>query len=324
MHTLKFLQELFNRQLEELSYIKEPKELYTPIEYTLALGGKRLRPCLCLSTCEMFGNDINNAMDVAIGIEMFHNFTLLHDDLMDNSPIRRGKETVYKKWNNNVAILSGDTMFALAYGYVIKNEHNLKDVLAVFNQTAIEVCEGQQYDMEFEDRDDVTEAEYMQMIYLKTAVLLAASLKIGAILSDASKEDTDLLYDFGINIGLAFQLKDDLLDVYSDQAVFGKKTGNDIITNKKTFLLINAFEKANATQKEALHRLFYTDIEISNEEKIRQVMKIYDEVGIKKITEDAITAYQEKALEILEKVSVEADKKKILHEIVDYLYKREK
>ncbi len=324
MHTLKDLQELFNHQLNNLSYIKEPKELYTPIEYTLALGGKRLRPCLCLSICEMFDFPIEKAMDVAIGIEMFHNFTLLHDDLMDNSPIRRGQTTVYKKWNENVAILSGDTMFALAYDYVIKNGHNLKDVLAVFNQTAIEVCEGQQYDMEFEERNDVSEAEYIRMIYLKTAVLLAASLKIGAIISDAPAKDADLLYEFGINIGLAFQLKDDLLDAYSDQEVFGKQNGNDIITNKKTYLLINAFEKANPTQKDALHRLFYTDTNISNEEKIREVMKIYDEVGIKQITEDAITAYQEKALQILKEVSVDEEKKEILHEIVAYLYHREK
>ena len=241
-------------EISQLSFEYPPKSLYDPIEYILSLGGKRIRPALALMACNLYQENIDNVIYPALGIEVFHNFTLLHDDLMDRADKRRNKPTVHKVWNDNTAILSGDAMLIAAYQLIGKTEPScLKEVFDLFTETALEICGGQQYDMEFESRTDVTEPEYIEMIRLKTAVLLACSLKIGAIICGASKEDADNLYDFGINIGLAFQLQDDLLDVYGDTATFGKNIGGDITCNKKTFLLIHAFELASPEQKATLN-----------------------------------------------------------------------
>ncbi len=246
MFTLIQLQEFISEKIQSLNLDKEPKGLYEPISYTLVSGGKRIRPALVLAACNMFSEKIEPAIPVALAFEVFHNFTLLHDDIMDNSPIRRNKETVHEKWNQNTAILSGDAMMIEAYEFLTELPAGLlKNILKLFNKTALEVCEGQQYDMDFETKEIVSEEDYLNMIKLKTSVLIAAALKAGAICGGASDTDADLLYDFGLNIGLAFQIQDDLLDTYADTAVFGKKNGNDIITGKKTFLLINALQKAD-------------------------------------------------------------------------------
>ena len=246
--------EKVEHEISQLSFEYPPKSLYDPIEYILSLGGKRIRPALALMACNLYKENIDNVINPALGVEVFHNFTLLHDDLMDKADKRRNKPTVHKVWNDNTAILSGDAMLIAAYQLIGKTEPDyLKEVFDLFTETALEICGGQQYDMEFESRMDVTEPEYIEMIRLKTAVLLACSLKIGAITGGASKEDAANLYDFGINIGLAFQLQDDLLDVYGDTATFGKNIGGDITCNKKTFLLIHAFELASPEQKAVLN-----------------------------------------------------------------------
>ncbi len=324
MHGLETLRTYFNQALDQEQFLKVPEGLYEPIEYTLDLGGKRLRPALCLAACELFSGTISNALNAAIGLELFHNFTLLHDDIMDESPIRRGKPTVYKKWDSSRAILSGDTMFAKAYEYIGKvDKEKLPEVHQLFTQTAIEVCEGQQFDMEFEDRPAVAKDEYLEMIRLKTAVLLAASLKIGAIIGKASEEDAQRIYRFGENLGMAFQLKDDLLDAYADQVKFGKKTGNDIVTNKKTYLIITALEKANEQDKARLSELYSPSAKIEKDEKVSEVLAIFDKLQIKSITEAAIMNYQRKAIEELEAINMSGSRKGTLLAITDYLNKRE-
>ena len=280
MHTLPNLQKKIEEGISGITLDKQPTELYKPIDYILGLGGKRLRPALCLLACDMFGGDINEALYPAIGLEIFHNFTLLHDDIMDQAPIRRGKPTVHEKWNPNVAILSGDTMMAISYDFIMKAPDNIRtQVFSIFNQTAIEVCEGQQYDMNFESQKDVSIDDYINMIRLKTAVLLAGSLKIGALIANASQEDADNLYHFGENIGIAFQLKDDLLDVFSDTQKFGKQNGGDIITNKKTFLYLKAFELADGKNFETLYYFFNNDFD-NESEKIKGVKEIYERLKI--------------------------------------------
>ena len=242
--------------IEQLSYSREPKGLYDPIEYVLALGGKRLRPVLMLLAYNLYREDVESIFSQAAGIETYHNFTLLHDDLMDNADMRRGKPVVHKKWNENTAILSGDAMLILSYQFMMNQcppEH-VQEVMEIFGRTALEVCEGQQWDMEFESHNDVTVSEYIEMIRLKTSVLLAAALKIGAVLGGASSADAQKLYDFGIQMGLAFQLQDDYLDVYGNPAVFGKKIGGDILCNKKTYMLITALEQAKGENREELLR----------------------------------------------------------------------
>lgn len=324
MHGLQTLQEYFNRVIEKEQFGGEPSELYEPIDYTLSLGGKRLRPVLCLAACELFGGTLSDALNAAIGIEMFHNFTLLHDDIMDEAPIRRGQPSVYKKWNSNVAILSGDTMFAKAYEYIGKVEGNkLPEIHRVFTQTAIEVCEGQQYDMDFERRSHVEEQEYLKMIRLKTAVLLGGSLKIGGIIGDGESDDLQRIYEFGVNLGIAFQLKDDLLDAYAEQEKFGKETGNDIVTNKKTYLLIKAFEKANERQREKLDYYFDNEKAFDRNEKVKAVMQIFNELNIKKETQDSIKKFQEAAIRSLDAINISEGRKGTLLAIVDYLDKRE-
>jgi geranylgeranyl diphosphate synthase type II len=315
-------------QVEEIfsneQFIAEPRELYEPIDYTLRLGGKRIRPTLLLAANAMFGGEMSVARDAALGIETFHNFTLLHDDLMDRSPLRRGKPTVYTKWGDNTAILSGDTMFALAWRYFLRQPSPyLQEILQCFNETAIEVCEGQQKDMNFEQRGNVTIDEYMDMIRQKTAVLLAGALKIGALYAGASKEDVRKLYDFGLHLGLAFQLQDDLLDGYGDTAVFGKKTGQDIRDNKKTFLPLTAETLCNNVQRDELHKLF-SGSETDEEEKVRRVMAIYETVGLRPRVEEAIEREFCKAMTCLDSINADETLKLPFLELMESLKGRKK
>jgi geranylgeranyl diphosphate synthase type II len=313
----------FEESLKQQAFDNEPSELYAPIQYTLALGGKRIRPVLTLMACELFGGRIEKALPQAIAIELFHNFTLIHDDIMDDAPLRRGKETVFKKWNNNIAILSGDTLFALAYQYVQKTDAKiLPETLSVFNKTAIEVCEGQQYDLNFECKNDLSVAQYTEMIRLKTAVLFGASLKIGAIIGGASHENAENLYAFGLNIGLGFQLKDDLLDTFGDEKIFGKKTGVDIITNKKTFLYLKALEIADAETKKRLLTFYNTNT--NRDEKFREVKAIFTELKIDQLALKKIEEYFSKGKESLEKISLDAEKKERLLAIALRMIDREK
>jgi len=321
MYTTKELQarvsEIFNNQ----EYVREPKELYEPIQYSLSQGGKRLRPLLALLGCSVFNGELDKVIPPAIGLEIFHNFTLLHDDIMDQASIRRGQPSVYKKWDTNTAILSGDTMFVIAYEYVTNTETEfLVDVLRVFNQTAREVCEGQQYDMNYETQEIVGIDDYIEMIRLKTAVLIAAALKIGAIVAQAKAEDAQNIYDFGINIGLAFQLRDDLLDAFGKLEVFGKPIGNDIVTNKKTYLYIMAYEKANSKQKLALDNAF---AESNREKKIASVLELYEQLEIKQETEKMIEAYYQKSLQYLDAISIEKEQKAELYSFAKGLMMRE-
>lgn len=323
MLTLKNIQEIVAKAIISNKFLDKPVELYEPVNYTLDSGGKRLRPSFLIMACDMFGGNIQDAISPALGIELFHNFTLLHDDIMDKSPIRRGRPTVYKKWDSNLAILSGDTMFALAYKNMLKTDKNiLPDVLEVFNKTAIQVCEGQQYDMNFENNIDVSLDNYMEMIYLKTAVLLAASLKIGAIIAKADKKDSELIYNFGINTGLAFQLKDDLLDCFGDEKKFGKKTGNDIITNKKTFLYLKAFDLADDKTSMVLNN-YFKDTNLNNFEKFKLIKNIYSELKVNDHTEKAMQYYYNKALKNLDEINIDDNKKTTLKSLTDKLMIRE-
>ena len=322
MVSIKELQEIVNNRIANEKMGRKPFSLYDPINYTLEAGGKRIRPVLVLMACNLFSEDIEQAINPAIGLEIFHNFTLLHDDIMDHADIRRGNPTVHKKWDENTAILSGDAMFIKAYEYFLGCESpHFREILKVFNETAIEVCEGQQYDMEFEKRDLVSEDEYLQMIRLKTSVLLAAALKIGALIGGAEKQDADLLYEFGINLGLAFQLQDDLLDVYGDVKVFGKKPGGDIIANKKTFMLIKALEIAKGKELKTLKDLL-SNRNIGNEKKINEVTQIYNKINMKQIVETRIEKLNQEALSFLEKVNVEKGKKTELKVLAEKLINR--
>ena len=322
MKTAKEIQDTVKELFEKESFIQQPKELYDPIDYTLALGGKRLRPTMLLASCEMFGGDVCRAASAAVGIEVFHNFTLLHDDLMDKSPLRRGKETVYRRWNENIAILSGDTMFALAYRYFLRQWHpNMEAILKTFTETAIGVCDGQQYDMNFETQADVSIADYMKMIELKTAILLAGAMKIGALYAEASEKDIDTLYRAGISIGLAFQLQDDLLDAYGDVAVFGKQTGTDIKDNKKTYLYLKALQDADSTQQQTLRQLFATTPE-NPEEKIKTVIGIYDQLNIKQKVEQEIDRLFDEGQKLINAISVGEERKTTLKQIINQLLGR--
>jgi len=322
MNEIQDLQLRIDEAFSGIRFPSSPADLYDPISYTLGLGGKRLRPLLMLASCQMFGGEIDDAIHPAIGIELFHNFTLLHDDIMDAAPLRRGKETVYKKWNSNVAILAGDTMFALANKYMLRTRHQaVSPVVELFNQTAIEVCEGQQYDMDYEHRQDVTIADYMEMIRLKTAVLLAASLKTGAIIAGAGSVDCNYIYDFGINIGLAFQLKDDLLDVYGVQEKFGKVSGGDIVAGKKTYLYLKALESAGSQTED--FRSLYASHEIGSNEKITKVKGIFDQLHIEQHTRKLIDEYYQKALHELSCISLSGEAMEALREYTAGLMERE-
>ncbi len=324
MYTLVQLQEIISENINLLNFDKEPKGLYEPISYTLASGGKRIRPALLLAAYNMFSDNIDRALPAALAFEVFHNFTLLHDDIMDNSPIRRNKPTVHKKWSRNTAILSGDAMMIESYSLLSElPEKMLKIILKLFNKTASEVCEGQQYDMDFENCDNVSEKKYLNMIKLKTSVLIAGALKTGAILGGSNENDANLLYNFGLNIGLAFQIQDDFLDTYADTSVFGKKTGNDIITGKKTFLLVSALQKAGFKKYEELRNII-KDKKISNESKIKKVIAIYDDLDIKTLTQEKITEYHKKAIGFIEKVSCHPKKKSELLNFASQIMNRSK
>lgn len=322
MYSFKELQDIVQKEIDGLEFSTPPEGLFEPMKYILGIGGKRLRPILVLLSANLFKEDLKKIYLPAIGIEVFHNFTLLHDDVMDNAPIRRSKATVHEKWNSNVAILSGDAMSIKAYQYIVSCEdRHLRDVLTVFNQTALEVCEGQQFDMEFEDRGDVQIDEYLEMIRLKTAVLLGGSLKMGAVMGDADAKDADLLYHFGVNLGMAFQLQDDYLDVFGDEEVFGKKIGGDILCNKKTFLLIKAFELAKGDDKKELEE-WISAKDFNTEEKITAVRSIYEKLKVKDESQAKIDEYFSLCLEYLDKVNVPAEKKKELYTLVKKLVNR--
>ncbi len=302
----------------------QPRTLFAPAEYILSLGGKRLRPLLTLMAADLFGKNPEEVLDAALAVEIFHNFSLVHDDLMDNADLRRGYPTVHKKWSENSAILSGDALVIEAYRYIAKVPVDvLPDILELFSTTAMEICEGQQYDMDFEQRLDVREEEYIEMIRLKTAVLIACALKIGAIIAGAPTEDADLLYEFGINIGLAFQLKDDLLDVYGNPETFGKKIGGDILCNKKTFLLIRCLKNANDMQREELNR-WLTATEYDPDEKIRFVKNVYDELNLKFVVENLIEKYYLASLDYLSSINITDDHKRDLISLAENLMYREK
>lgn len=313
---------LVNSSLESVDWKREPLGLYAPIAYTMSLGGKRVRPALTLMACNLYTDALESAVGPALGIEIFHNFTLLHDDIMDRAAIRRGKPTVHEKWDDNTAILSGDVMQIAAYQLVSDAPAPvLKPVLDLFSRTAVEICEGQQYDMEFESREEVGAGEYIEMIRLKTAVLLGCALKTGALIGGADDEDATHLYAFGENIGLAFQLMDDILDVYGDEKTFGKKIGGDILCNKKTYLLIHAQKLAEGDTAEELQSLL-SGLANSPEEKIAKVTSIYDSLGVRAIAEEAMEIYYQKALQHLEKVSVDKERKNHLLQLAKNLMNR--
>lgn len=314
MYTSDEILTMVQKGLEQLPYDRRPLGLYDPVKYVLSLGGKRIRPVLMLLAYNLYKEDPETILTTALGLETYHNYTLLHDDLMDRAEVRRGHPTVHKKWDDNTAILSGDSMLVLAYQRVAQCvPEYLPQVLGLFTETALEIGEGQQYDMEFETRNDVTEAEYIEMIRLKTSVLLACALKIGAIQAGASAEDADALYKFGEQIGLAFQLQDDYLDVYGDFKVFGKRIGGDILCNKKTYMLINALLKANDAQRQELQQ-WIAATDYVPEEKIQAVTRLYNEIGVPQMALDKINAYYCEAEKTLATVSLPQERKQILWE----------
>ena len=313
-----------NDCLAHLPYDRKPASLYEPVQYVLSLGGKRIRPVLMLLSYNLWREQPEDILMPAIGLETYHNYTLLHDDLMDQADMRRGHQTVHKRWDANKAILSGDSMLVLAYQRVAQVPANkLQQVLDLFTVTALEIGEGQEYDMDFETRNDVTEDEYIEMIRLKTSVLLACALKMGAILADAPQEDIDRLYQVGEQLGLAFQLQDDLLDVYGDPEVFGKAIGGDITSNKKTYMLINAFNRANAAQRKELEQWIMAK-EFNRAEKVAAVTRLYDEIGIRELCEQKINYYFDQARQTLDAVHVPEEHKQALRAYMDDILHRNK
>ncbi|MFL9831101.1 polyprenyl synthetase family protein [Flavobacterium sp. ST-87] len=322
MHALSQYQEFVTEYLKSQLEVKEPKNLYEPIHYILHLGGKRIRPVLTVMSAEIFDVSYEKALPAALAVEVFHNFSLVHDDIMDDAPLRRGNVTVHEKWDTNTAILSGDAMLILAYQYFEKYEPVIFQALAkLFSKTALEVCEGQQWDVDFETRNDVTIPEYLKMIEYKTAVLVAAAMKMGAIIAQTSDENADLIYEFGLNLGLAFQLQDDYLDAFGNPETFGKQVGGDIIENKKTYLYLKAMEFANAMDRQELADLFSIQME-ENEAKIVQVKEIFINSGASAATKKAIEVYTFKAFDTLDKMDVEAEKKQILRSFGENLMGR--
>ena len=323
MKTADEILSMVNEFLANLPYERKPKSLYEPIRYVLSMGGKRIRPTLMLLGYNLFKDNLEKILMNAVALETYHNYTLLHDDLMDNADLRRGHETVHKKWDANTAILSGDSMLVLAYERMAQcDEKHLAKVLKLFTTTALEIGEGQQFDMEFENRNDVKEEEYIEMIRLKTSVLLACALKMGAILADASDEDAENLYKFGEQIGLAFQLQDDYLDVYGDTKVFGKEIGGDITSNKKTYMLINAFNLANEAQRAELQK--WVDAkDFDRAEKVAAVTRLYNEIGIDKMAQEKIAYYFEQSKKYLDAVNVPAERKEELAKYAQKMMKRQ-
>mgnify|MGYP000725557950 FL=1 len=311
-----------NLFISNLPYHRRPESLYEPIKYVLSMGGKRIRPTLMLLAYNMFRDDPERILMQAVALETYHNYTLLHDDLMDHADLRRGHETVHKRWNDNQAILSGDSMLVLAYERMAQcPADKLGEVLSLFTQTALEIGEGQQYDIDFETRNDVSEDEYIEMIRLKTSVLLACALKIGAVLAGASKADADNLYKFGEQIGLAFQLQDDYLDVYGDPKIFGKAVGGDIVSNKKTYMLINAFNRANSSQRAELQRLINTE-SFDRDKKVAAVTALYNEMSIDKMAKNKMDFFYEQSQRYLDRVSVQEECKRELRAYAERMMKR--
>lgn len=321
MKTADELLQLINRYLDSLPYDRKPASLYAPIKYVLSMGGKRIRPTLMLLAYNLFKDDPEKILSSACALETYHNYTLLHDDLMDNADVRRGQPTVHKKWNANLAVLSGDSMLVLAYQRMTECDSHLAEVLRLFTETALEIGEGQQMDMEFETRNDVREEEYIEMIRLKTSVLLACAMKIGALLADAPADDADNLYRFGEKIGLAFQLQDDYLDVYGDPAVFGKAIGGDIVSNKKTYMLINAFNRADNAQRAELER-WIRATDFDRQEKVKAVTGLYDEMGIDRLAQQKIAGYFNESKTYLERVGVSDERKSELMRYAQRMMKR--
>ncbi|MCA6421530.1 MAG: polyprenyl synthetase family protein [Flavobacterium sp.] len=322
MHSIYQYQEFISAYLESQYETKEPRNLYEPIHYILKLGGKRIRPVLTLMSAEVFDADYKLALPAALAVEVFHNFSLIHDDIMDDAPLRRGNETVHEKWNTNTAILSGDAMLILAYQYFEKyNTDVFRDLAKLFSKTALEVCEGQQYDVDFETRDDVTIDQYLKMIEYKTAVLVGASMKMGAIVAETSAENANLIYDFGLNLGLAFQLQDDYLDAFGNPETFGKQVGGDIIENKKTYLYLKAIEFSSDEDKKQLMHLFSIQPE-DNSAKIASVKEIFNSSGASSATQKAIQDYTFKAFETLRNISIDNEKKDILRSFGENLMGR--
>ncbi len=312
-----------NEFIEQLPYDRQPQSLYEPVKYVLSIGGKRVRPVLMLLAYNLYKEDPERILMPACALETYHNYTLLHDDLMDNADVRRGLPTVHRKWDANTAILSGDSMLVLAYHRMLQCDADKQpEVMSLFTETALEIGEGQQYDMEFENRDDVTEEEYIEMIRLKTSVLLACAMKIGAILAGASAEDADNLYKVGEQEGLAFQLQDDLLDVYGDPKVFGKAVGGDITCNKKTYMLINAFQRADSEQRAELQR-WVSAKDFDRQEKVAAVTEIYNQIGIRQICEEKINYYFEESKKYLAKINVADERKQTLLQYTAEMMKRE-
>lgn len=324
MYTIDELREIVKNELAKQDYVQEPYSLFEPIKYMLEDGGKRLRPILTLMAYNLYREDLEKVLKSAMGVEIFHNYTLLHDDVMDDAELRRGRQTVHKKWNNNVAILSGDAAAITAYKYIEHCEDQyLRRAIDGFNQVAMDVCKGQQYDMEFETRNDVTEEEYIQMIYLKTSVLIAGSMRHGALLAGAPEHEYNALYDFGGYLGLSFQLQDDYLDVYGDVAEFGKNIGGDIVSNKKTYMLIKALELADPEMKKELQG-WLEKKEFDHKEKIAAVTRIYNKLGIDNMALEAIQKYLNMSREILDKIAVPTERKVDFYEVLDGLGNRKK
>ena len=322
MHPISHYQDIVSNHFQSLVLKNEPSNLYEPIRYILSLGGKRLRPVLTLMASEVFDTDCKKALAAATAVEVFHNFSLIHDDIMDDAPLRRGNETVHEKWDINTGILSGDAMLILAYQYFEEYEPSIfRELAKLFSKTALEVCEGQQYDVDFETRDEVTIPEYLKMIEYKTAVLVGAAMKMGAIVAQTSEENADLIYDFGLNLGLAFQLQDDYLDAFGDPKTFGKQVGGDIIENKKTYLYLKALEFASEDKRKQLTHLFSIQPD-DNTNKIDSVKEIFDSTGASAATKKAIKEYTLKAFEILQKLNVSDDKKEKLQSLGEDLMGR--
>lgn len=310
--------------LNEKEWVREPKNLYEPIDYILQLGGKRIRPVLTLMAADIFGADHKPALNAALAVEVFHNFTLVHDDIMDDAPLRRGMKTVHEKWDSNTGILSGDAMLILAYQFFENYPAATFQQLAkLFSKTAIEVCDGQQLDIDFETRSDVTISEYLEMIRLKTSVLVAAALKMGAIVANASEQDAEQIYNYGLNLGLAFQLQDDFLDTFGNPETFGKQVGGDIIENKKTYLYLKALEMADSSDREKIH-YFYAKKLADNSIKIHEITRIFEKYDIPILIQNEIQNYTEKAFACLEKMEISDKNKKILKAFGNYLMGRNK
>lgn len=321
MYSIQQLRDKTEQGIQELSISKEPKQLYDPIDYLLGLGGKRMRPALLLAACNLFSNDVEEAINPALGIELFHNFTLVHDDIMDEAPLRRGKSTVHTKYDSNTAILSGDVLFVIANELISRVAHDkIGIVLPIFFKAAREVCEGQQYDMNFERQESISIADYLKMIELKTAVLLAAALQIGGVMGGANDKDAHLLYNYGRDLGIAFQLQDDILDTFGDATNFGKRVGGDIVQSKKTFLLLKTRELADKDQLEKLNK--WLAISDMDEEKIAVIKELYEEVGVRQQSEQEMQKYHQKAIQALNEISVSSDRKAVLEQFASQLMVR--